>query len=133
MTEPMPEDILSAYLDDELDATTRAAVEERLAGSAEWRAILDDVRAARDAVRGLPVHEAPEGFWTRVLALPDDETAAADSSVVSLDERRQRRTKRIRLSMAAGAAAAVVLAVGIVPTRDTSTPPVARFADAHAV
>ena len=60
--ELVPE-MLSAYLDDELDASTRDAVEARLAASPEWRAELAEVRAARDAVRGLPSLQAPAGFW----------------------------------------------------------------------
>ena len=60
-------DMLSAYLDGELDADERAAVEARLAESPEWRAELDEVRAAR-ACGALPVANAPAGFWDAVLA-----------------------------------------------------------------
>ncbi|HXY94053.1 MAG TPA: zf-HC2 domain-containing protein, partial [Acidimicrobiia bacterium] len=66
-------DFLSGYLDGELTADERAGVEAQLATSAELRAELADVTAARDAVRGLPRREAPAGFWDAVLA-----TVAAD-------------------------------------------------------
>ena len=61
-------EMLSAYLDGELDPSGRAAVDARLAESAEWRLELADVRAARDAVRALPTRDAPEGFWDAVSA-----------------------------------------------------------------
>jgi anti-sigma factor RsiW len=133
----LDEDLLSAYLDDELDATARAAVDVRIRESPEWRAILDDVRSARDAVRSLPTREAPPGFWDHVTGLlaADDEAPVADAraAVVSLDERRWLKSPRARLGAMAGAAAAcVILAVGVIPGQAENRPPVARFADAHA-
>jgi anti-sigma factor RsiW len=119
----MKEDLLSAYLDDELDVATRERVEARLAESGEWRSILDEVRATRDALRALPVRSAPPGFWDR-LRQPE---------VVSLDDHRAARTRRSRLAAAGAVAAAVVIgAVALVPLREQTQPPVATFADAHA-
>lgn len=120
---PMDEDLLSAYLDDELDAAARVEVEARVAESAEWRSILEEIRVARDAVRRLPAREAPPGFWDRLL----------HREVVSLDERRAARTRRSRLVAIAAASAAVVIgAVALVPSRQQAKPTVATFADAHA-
>ena len=90
--ELVPE-MLSAYLDGELSAPERDAVDARLAESAEWRAELDEVRAARDAVRRLPAREAPDGFWDSLLATvaSDDDTSepVEDAApIVSIESRR---------------------------------------------
>ena len=52
-------DMLSAYLDGELTDAERVAVDAQLEASAEWRDELAEVRAARDALLGLPEREAP--------------------------------------------------------------------------
>jgi anti-sigma factor RsiW len=133
----LSEDVLSAYVDGELDDATRTAVEARLVESDEWRAVLDDVRAARDAVRSLPLRDAPAGFWERVLA--DDGTTevvgAASSPVVHLDAARQRRRRTARFAAVAASAAAaiVIVAVAAVPGKERVKPAVATFTNAHAV
>jgi anti-sigma factor RsiW len=142
----MPEDALSAYLDGELTPDARAAVEARLDASPEWRAILADVRVARDAVRQLPTAAPPEGFWERVRAEVGgaDEASVveapvvegADDVVVDLDAARARRDgRRSRWVAALGsaAAAAVVAAVIITPSTDRVKPAVATLSNAHAV
>ena len=95
---PEPDDRLSAYLDDELDATERAAVDDLLARSAAWRDALAEVSWARDAVRGLPARDVPAGFWETV---GDEHPAVA----------RAGRRRRIVGVAAAAAAAVVVFAV----------------------
>jgi anti-sigma factor RsiW len=67
----LPEETLSAYLDGECTAAERAAVDARLAGDPEWRAILDELRVARELVRALPEREAPPGFLESLLVLDD--------------------------------------------------------------
>jgi anti-sigma factor RsiW len=141
----LPEDALSAYLDGELDAAARAAVDARLAESAEWRAILTDVRSARDAVRALPIAEAPDGFWARVLAdvrepaAPTAAPAATGAAPVAVDEldlaraRRDRSRSRWVAALGTAAAAAVVAAVLIVPATNRVKPAVATLSNAHAV
>jgi anti-sigma factor RsiW len=137
----MPEDALSAYLDGELTPDARAAVEARLDASPEWRAILADVRVARDAVRQLPTAAPPEGFWERVRAEVGGADEApvverADDVVVDLDAARARRDgRRSRWVAALGsaAAAAVVAAVIITPSTDRVKPAVATLSNAHAV
>ena len=64
----LSEDLLSAYVDGELDADTRAAVDARLAQSSDWRAVLEEIRGAKDAVRGLPAVDLPPDTWDRLLA-----------------------------------------------------------------
>ncbi len=128
--ELVPE-MLSAYLDDELSAPERDAVEARLAESAEWRTELDDVRAARDAVRALPAREAPEGFWDSLLANveADDDAAEEPAPVMSIESRRPRR----RVAWIAAAAAIVVglVAVIAVPRRNEVTPNVTAVVASH--
>jgi anti-sigma factor RsiW len=120
---PAPDDRLSAYLDGELDPDERGAVESYVAGSQEWRVELDEVTWARDTLRGLPVHEAPPGFWEAALS-PEFAQARA----------RRRRVPRIAgLGAAAAAVAAVVTAALVVPSTDQVTPKVPAVADAHAV
>ncbi|HYU38383.1 MAG TPA: zf-HC2 domain-containing protein [Acidimicrobiia bacterium] len=121
---PAPDDRLSAYLDGELDLAERQAVESYLAESAEWRVELEEVAWARDALRSLPVREAPPGFWDAALAPQLTEARA----------RRARRVPRIAgLGAAAAAVAAVVTGALVVPSPDRVTPKVPAVADAHAV
>ena len=136
-------DMLSAYLDGELTDTERAEVEAQLAESAEWRAELDEVRGARTMLRAVAEQDAPEGFWDAVMAgvaAADDapieatvgaegDDAPAEATVVSLDEKRRGPGRWIATAFAA--AAAVALAVIIVPSRDTVKPDVATAVVQH--
>jgi len=128
-------DMLSAYLDGELTDTERAEVEAQLAESAEWRAELDEVRGARTMLRAVAEQDAPERFWDAVMAgvsaaddAPVDE-ADPGATVVSLDEKRRGPGRWIATAFAA--AAAVALAVIIVPSRDTVKPDVATAVVQH--
>ena len=136
------EDVLSAYLDGECTDAERAWVDEQLATSEETRAVLAEVAEARDAVRALPLRDAPPEFWARLLAadpqpVPADAPSVPAPSVpapVDLAEARRRRSPGRWLAAAAGvAAAAVIAAVILVPQPQTVTPPVGAFTDAHAV
>ena len=128
-------EMLSAYLDDELTAAERAAVEARLEVSPEWRAELDDVRAARAAVRNLSMRDAPAGFWDSVLAHvegdDDDGHELVDPApVVPLAEYRPRR-RVAWLAASAAAVVAVVVAVVAVPHRSEVTPNVTAVVAQH--
>jgi anti-sigma factor RsiW len=129
--ELVPE-MLSAYLDGELEAPERDAVEARLSESAEWRAELAEVRGARDAVRNLPARDAPDGFWDalliRVAAEDDDEDEVAP--VVALDGRRSGR-KRVAWLAAAAAIVVGLVAVIAVPHRNQVTPNVTAVVAQH--
>lgn len=124
MTEPrdsLPEDLLSAYLDGELTAPQRAAVEARIATSTSWSRSRREIGDVRDAVRALPVPLAPPGFWEAVLVEVDPVTPL-----------RRRRVPR-PLGWVAGSAAAAVVAVAfVVPSPHTTTPSVATMVDSHA-
>jgi anti-sigma factor RsiW len=118
-----PDDRLSAYLDGELDAAERQAVDGYLEASPEWRAELEDVTYARDALRQLPTHEAPPRFWEDVLS-PDMAKARA---------RRRSRLPRVIAIGAAAAVAAAVIASVVVPSPDRVAPRVPALSDSHAV
>jgi anti-sigma factor RsiW len=121
---PAPDDRLSAYLDGELDSAERADVDGYLAESPEWRAERDAVAYARDALRSLPVHEAPSGFWEGVLS-PELNRARA---------RRGSRLPRLLAAATAGVAvAAVVIASLVISSPDRVTPRVPALSDSHAV
>jgi len=98
---PEPDDRLSAYLDEELDATERAAVDDLLARSEAWRAGLAEVAWARDAVRSLPAPDVPAGFWATV---GDERSRAAPV-----------RSPWSRRVLAGAAAAAAAVAILVLP------------------
>lgn len=58
--------LVSAYLDDELDASGRARVEAWMAASPEARREVEQMKRVLSLVRGLPDVKAPEGFADRV-------------------------------------------------------------------
>lgn len=130
----LAEDALSAFVDGELDAREQAAVEQRLSESPEWRSVLIEVREARDAVRALPMRDAPPGFWDGLLAdglLPG---ARPDGVVDLAAARRSRRSRTARwVALAAGTAAAAIVGVVAVPGARTVQPKVAVLAGAHAL
>jgi anti-sigma factor RsiW len=121
----MDESLLSGYLDGELDAATRAAVDARLVESSALRAELAAVRTVRDAVRSLPPVDAPSGFWDRVLEAPDN--------VVDLAAPRRGRAWVSRWRALAGsAAAAAVLGVVFVPRPEPVQPAFGKLTQSHA-
>lgn len=131
-------DVLSAYLDGECTDAERADVKARLAESAEWRAELEEVRGARTMLRSVAECDAPEGFWESVLAhvaaaddggVDGEEHEAAVAPVVSLAEKRRGPGRWIATAFAA--AAAVGLAVIIVPQRDRVAPDVTAVVVQH--
>jgi anti-sigma factor RsiW len=123
-TRPAPDDRLSAYLDGELDPAERDTVDGYLDESSEWRAERDEVAFARDALRGLPVHEAQPGFWEEVLS---HDMAKARAG------RRSRRPRLVAAGTAAVAVAAVVVASLVIPSPNRVTPRVPALSDSHAV
>ena len=57
---------LSAYLDDVLPVKDRAAVESLLAGDADARKALKELKALRTGLKDLPASKPPESFYARV-------------------------------------------------------------------
>ena len=121
MTESFDPELLDAYLDDELDAAGRSAVEEALATSPELSDELAAVAAIRDGVRALPAVDPPFGYFERML----------------LGARRREKAPRafpgIAASVAAIAAAwFLVLGIGSGLGVLDTVPAVGDFADRHA-
>ncbi len=127
-------DMLSAYLDGELTAAERAAVDGRLESSAEWRNELAEVRTARDALRGLPARDAPAGFWDAVragVAADDEATDAGDVVVPITAAPSHPRRRRWAWIAASAAAVAAVVAIVVIPHRDEVSPNVAAVVAQH--
>lgn len=62
-----PEELLAAYVDGELDAADRRAVQAHLRSCERCRGEVEMARVARDALTSLPEVPAPEGTAFRVL------------------------------------------------------------------
>ena len=108
---PHLEDTLSAYLDDELAPAARREAEAHLAGCAECREELDQVAAARKAIRIMPVHAAPRPIL-EVRPVP----AAASRH-------------RAAWALVAAVAAAIAL---VLPREPEVAPSLPSLADSHA-
>ena len=66
------DDVLSAYLDDELAPAARHETEAHLAACADCRNELDDVAAARRAIRVMPVHSNPRSLVGATASVTGD-------------------------------------------------------------
>lgn len=135
MTEDVPgQDAISAYLDGELDDRERDAVAARLAATAEWRAVMAEVREARALVRALPARDAPPGLWRflegTLASTPVQPVGAARTSAARPGGSRARRGA-VR-TVAAVAVAAAIGAFVLLPGRSSTRPPVATFVETHA-
>jgi hypothetical protein len=101
------EEQLAAYVEGSSSAEERAPVEEHLISCTRCRSDVRYAQAAREALRGLPMLEAP-GI-AAALRLPEGEPTGG--AVVSLDARRSRvRWQRVTAALGAAAAASVVAA-----------------------
>ena len=126
----LPEDLLSAYVDDELDADTRRAVEAQLASSPAWREALAEVTLARDAVRALPLVDLSPEAWSQLLGRvgADEPAPTSTPGRVAAFRRQVRRNAGPWIGAVAGAAAvAALVAALVVPNQQRVTPKVATF------
>lgn len=110
-------DLLSALLDGELGGGERAGAERHLATCAACRGELDGIAAARAAVRALPALDPP----TAAISLP---------VLPALPALPWWRRPVVATVAAAAAAWLVVLAVGA-GTVERTAPPVAAFVSSH--
>lgn len=94
-----PADLISAYLDGELNAVETTEIESHLADCGECASELDDVTAARSALRGLPMLDPP--VWVGRV------------DVVPIQSAKSRRAQGFTRWVAA-AAASVILLAGVV-------------------
>jgi hypothetical protein len=80
MTAPFSDELLSAYLDGELNAEERAYVETQLRERVELRRLCDELRALRASLQAMPVARPPENFAERVLRQAERQMLADSSS-----------------------------------------------------
>lgn len=76
---PAQDDLLSAYLDGELDERERRAVEARLERDPAARALLGELRGASAALRALPRASAPPGIAEGVRARMERDSLLSDA------------------------------------------------------
>ena len=128
--ESLGEEVLSAYVDGECTDEERVAVEARLASDAEWREILEEVRATRRARARLAAAPAPGRVRRRARRRAEQiEQSDADVAVVAAHRGRWPR-------VVAGLAAAAAIAVGFLIASpsgrgDNVAPPIAVLANSH--
>jgi len=112
---------LSEYLDDELSAGDRLALEEHLRGCPACRTTLEQLRAVKVRAAGLGESMPGAHVWRGIAERIGAPEVTVDFAGDELAARRAR--KRILFPwIQAGAAAAAVLAVGIGIGRMTKTP-----------
>jgi hypothetical protein len=119
------DDVLSAYLDDELTVAERVEVEAHLAACAECRADLEAEREIRLLLRELPSVDPPFGFYERILR---DGPGSSEAPV---------RKRRIKFGLAniAATAAAWLLILGVANLNGghgSVDPTTAGYVSAHA-
>ncbi len=71
--EPLADELVSAYLDGELTADEQSQIEERMAGSPEFRQAVEELRGLRTGFDVLPEHRLPADFADRVLRRAEQE------------------------------------------------------------
>ena len=79
---------LSAYLDGELDAADRAAVDQLLAGSPAARRELEQLRAISGGLRGLSRHAAPDAVLAGIGARDKRHTVHSEAPLGPRSSRR---------------------------------------------
>ncbi len=70
MTHDPDEELISAYLDGELNADEQRRVERLLGESAESRELYEELRNLRSSFQALPRYRLPEDLGERVLRAP---------------------------------------------------------------
>jgi len=124
-SQPVPDDVLSAYLADDLDDGDAAVLEARLAGDPELAARLDRLAAMLVELRGTDEVAPPSGFDARLTrrlhaerehdpARARDLTRLRPAGVSDLGQARRRRAVTQRRWLLGGTAAAAVAAVALV-------------------
>lgn len=107
---------LSAYLDDELDETERAALEEHLPICEECRSLLAELRETRSLLRTLPAPALPRSFLipeTGAIPLP---LAGARRATAATSAAVQRRRSAGMLQWVGGLVATLGLLIFVATT-----------------
>lgn len=102
------EELLSQYLDEELDDETTEYVRQKLASDPEWQLALDELQITVQSIRELPSEATPEReLWPEIV-----EAHGAAAPAVVAQEAKRRFWTMPRL-LAAGLAACLVPAAGL--------------------
>ena len=118
MRDDFREELISAYLDGELDAGERAVVERAMAESAAYRQLYEELQALRAGLQRLPRYTLPEDFHRGVvrqvergLLVSSPESAATVAAPTARGPARRRwpAAALIAASVAAAILAAVLL------------------------
>src|SRR5262245_52898378 len=117
MTREFPDELLSAFLDDELTPAERAQVEERLAVSEDDRRLLAELKKLRADLSRLPKATVSTDFADRVVqaAVAEAQNHSGKSTSVSLPPAatghapRRWKIQAAALSIAAVAAASLLI------------------------
>ena len=99
-------DRLSEYVDGDLDASTRAALEQHVATCAACRATLDDLQRVVARARRVPYHEPARDLWTPIAA------EIEKGRVTELPVGPRRRLVTVSIARLAIAASLVAVAAG---------------------
>jgi hypothetical protein len=111
--ETFSDELISAFLDDELTADERARVERVLGESPEQRQTLEELRALRETMQSLPRHRLGSVFHQRVLrSLPNGPAIRRTGTEPEPAKRPERGFRRgLAWSLAAIAAALLMILV----------------------
>jgi anti-sigma factor RsiW len=112
MTRDLPDELLSAYLDGEVSAQERAAVEAHLANSDADRQLLAELRSLRRDMAMLPAASVSPDFAQRVVqAAVAAKAAVSPATTVSRSNKRSRGTWLWTTAAAGATAAGLLLAL----------------------
>ena len=130
------DELLSAYLDDELSPDERALVESRLAADPQARQLVEELRTLSGEVRELPRHTVSAGFSQRVVqaalaaksshngeVTPASLTGAPSLPNSAHSSSKVRRDRRLPVVLAGAAAVAAAVAIMVwIGTRPPAGP-----------
>ena len=118
MNEKRPDDLLSAYFDDEVSAQQRLEVERQLSRSAPSRRELDEIDRLSELLRSLPTESAPPELAASVLRRTKREVLPAREQTVHTTSRARAWTAVAATFFATAAALFALVKVFDRPTTD---------------
>ncbi len=122
----LDDELLSAYVDNELDVRERAAVEQRLRTDERARRLVDELRAASETVQALPREQLGRDLRGIVMA-QIERSAIEPAAVLAMPEKGgARRSAGRGWAWAAVAIAAGLLLMVALPRGDREDRPVAQ-------
>ena len=119
MRDDFGEELISAYLDGELDADERALVERAMAESAEYRQLYEELQVLRAGLQRLPRYKLPADFRQRVLRQAERRLLAPSADIMPSASAAQpavgpSRRRWRAAALAASLAAAILFALLLV-------------------